>query len=368
MKKVQKVDYFFEGLRVVLGIIIAYALCLVIICMLTGAEGWRDAVYNFAIGPFTSKRRFAQVMSRWAPYMLTGCGMCFVYASGRFSVISEGIINIAPLPILLIMFGTSFGTQVMVGLPKIVNMAVIILACVLTGGLVSMIPAYGREKLGANETVTSIILNTVCAYIAVSLVRNFIANRALSFVATPVYPDNMRFDRWWGNTNAHGGIWLAIAGVIVACVIFYRTRIGTEIRITGVNPTFAKYAGINTRVTPFLGQLLGGMFAGLASCVENFGAYNEFQLSILTNIGMDGLLIAVMARKQPVFVPLTAFVLAYIRTAAAVLNTNTNIPVELVTMLQAVIIFFVAAEGFLGKARAKTIIRISRESAAKEVS
>ena len=126
-----------------------------------------------------------------------------------------------------------------------------------------------------------------------------------------------------------------------------------EIRIYGSNPVFAKYSGINVRIIPFMGQLLGGLFAGLASCVEVFGAYDQYQLSMLTNIGMDGLLIAVMARKQPIFVPLTAFVLASIRTSAAGLNTNTNIPVERVTMLQAVIIFFCCCRGIPGQVCAR---------------
>ncbi len=357
MKKVQKIDYFYEVLRVLLGILIAYALCLVIIVLMTGKDGWRDALYNFAIGPFTTRRRFAQTLSRWAPYMLCGCGMCFVYASGRFSLISEGIINAAPIPIVLIIFNTSF----MMRFPLAVNLVIIVVSCMITGGLIAMIPAFGREKLGANETVTSIILNSVCLYLSLSLIRGFAADRALSFIATPTWPANMSFSRWWGTTNAHSGIWLAIAGVIVACLIFYRTRIGVEIRLTGSNPSFAKYCGISIAVVPFLGQLLGGVFAGLASAVETFGTYNNYQYTMLTNIGMDGLIIAVMARKQPIFVPLTAFVLAYIRTAAANLNTNTNIPVELVTMLQAVIIFFVAAESFLGSSRQKAIEKAARE-------
>lgn len=360
MKKVQRIDSAFEVLRVLLGIVIAYALCLVIIVMVTGSEGARDAIFNFAIGPFTSKRRFAQVLSRMCPYMLIGCGMCFVYASGRFSVISEGIINIAPIPVLYVIFCTTFGTEIMPGMPKIVNQIIIIVSCALVGGLIAMIPAIGREKLGANEMVTSTIMNYVCLYLALWVVRGYMADRGNSFLCTPNYPDNMRFTRYWGNTNLSEGVWVAIIGVIIACVIFYRTRLGVEIRITGANPSFAKYAGINTSITPFMGQVLGGLFAGVGGAVEVFGAYDQYQLSMLTNIGFDGLIIAVMAKKQPVFVPFTAFVLAYIRTAAAVLNTNTNIPVELVTMLQAVIIFFVAAEEFLGKSRQKAIIKASQ--------
>lgn len=362
MKRIQRIDYLYEVLRVVLGIAIAYAACLVIIVLLTGVDGWKDAVYNFAIGPFTSRRRFAQVLSRMAPYILVGCGMCFVYASGRFSMISEGIINIGPLPILLVMFGTNFGMNVMPGLPKIVNQVIIVLSCALTGAVVSMIPAFGRERLKASETVTSIILNLVCVYITLAVIRSTIADRANSYIASPEYPAAMRFTRYWGNTNLSEGIWVAVVGVVIACIIFYRTRLGVEIRVTGANPTFAKYAGINTSITPFMGQVLGGIFAGAASAVENFGAYNNYSMLALTNIGMDGLIIAVMAKKHPIFVPITAFVLAYIRTAASVLNTNTNIPIELVTMLQAVIIFFVAAENFLGKSRQRAIIKAALES------
>jgi simple sugar transport system permease protein len=329
--------------------------------MLTGVDGAQDAIYNFAIGPFTTRRRFTQVLSRLGPYMLTGCGMCFVFASGRFSLISEGIINIAPVPILLVMFAQN---SFMLGMPKIVNLVIIMAACMLTGAFVSMVPAVGRERFGANETITSIILATVCSFIALTVIRATVADRTLTFISTPVYPANMRFARYWGNTNLHEGIWVAVIGVVVACLIYYRSRLGAEIRITGSNPSFAKYAGINTSSIRFMGQVLGGIFAGLAASIEVFGTYEQYYLATLTGIGMDGLLVAVMARKQPIFVPLTAFVLAYIRTAAAVLNTNTNIPVELVTMLQAVIIFFVAAESFLGKARQKAIIRVSREQGA----
>ena len=108
MKKVERVDALFEFLRVLLGIIIAFALCVVIIVIMSGSDAG-EAVRNFMIGPFMTKRRFGHVMAKWAAYMLTGMGMCFIYAAGRFNMAGEGTINLAPMPILLIMFGTSFG-------------------------------------------------------------------------------------------------------------------------------------------------------------------------------------------------------------------------------------------------------------------
>ena len=148
-------------------------------------------------------------------------------------------------------------------------------------------------------------------------------------------------------------------------MLFYRTTLGTKIRICGDNLQFAIYSGINARRMMYAAQLIGGVFAGIGAAIEVFGLYNAYYLQALTNVGMDGLLVAVMAKKSPIFCFVTAFVMSYIRQAAAVLNANTNIPVELVTMLQAVIVLFVAAEEFLGKSRRKAIVKISREEEAK---
>ena len=169
----------------------------------------------------------------------------------------------------------------------------------------------------------------------------------------------MRFSRYWNGSNFTSGIFVALIGLAVALIIFYRTPLGAKIRICGDNLQFAVYSGINAKKMMFSAQVIGGLFAGAAAAVEIFGLYDSYYLSVLTNVGMDGLLAAVMAKKKPVFVPITAFVMAYIGCAAAVLNANTNIPIELVTMLQAVIVLFVAAEEFLGKTRRKVIFNVS---------
>ena len=124
---------------------------------------------------------------------------------------------------------------------------------------------------------------------------------------------------------------------------------------------FAKYSGINTKKTLYLAQLIGGVFAGAAACVDAFGMYTRYQYNVLTNIGMDALIVAVIARKKPVFIPLAAFVLAYVRTSAVILNLSSNIPVEFVNMMQAILILFIAAQSFLQKSKEKVIFKLSYE-------
>ena len=363
MKKIERIDKLFEFLRVFLGIVIAFLVCILIIVVMT-TENAGTAVYNFMVGPFMTKNRFGLVMAKYSSYLLSGLGMCFIYAAGRFNLAGEGAINLAPMPAMILMFGTGFGLNVMTGLPWFVNMAVILGTCLLSGAVILLIPAFGREKLSANEMVTSTILNYFCMYIAQWLLRSTVADRSKSNLTTPLYPDNMCFPRYWNGSAFTAGFWVAIIGLIIALVIYYRTPLGIKIRLCGSNLQFATYSGINAKKMMYLSQLIGGFFFGASACVEVFGLYNAYFLNALTNVGMDGLLVAVMAKKKPIAVPITAFVMAYIRCAANVLNTNTNIPIEIVTMLQAVIVLFVAAEEFLGGIRRKTIYNISRQEEA----
>ena len=82
--------------------------------------------------------------------------------------------------------------------------------------------------------------------------------------------------------------------------------------------------------------------------------------------GFDGLLVAVLARKNPIFVPIAALLLAYLRTGADVVNRATDIPAEFVSVLQAIIILLIAAQMFLSHFKNKIIFKTAREKLVKE--
>lgn len=107
-------------------------------------------------------------------------------------------------------------------------------------------------------------------------------------------------------------------------------------------------------------QVLGAMLSGIGGAVDILGIYDRYMWTALTNMGFDGLLVAVLAKKNPVFVPLGAFLLAYMRTGASILNYTSSIPIEFVDIMQAIIILLIAAEHFLGGYKEKLIFKASR--------
>ena len=94
-------------------------------------------------------------MGKFIPYVLSGCGMCFIYSCGRFSLIGEGIINFAPIIACLVLFKTPFFE----GTPWVIGILILLVVCCVVGGGLALIPAYGREKYNTSEMVTSIIMN-----------------------------------------------------------------------------------------------------------------------------------------------------------------------------------------------------------------
>jgi ABC-type uncharacterized transport system permease subunit len=359
LKKVKQIEFTFEVVRIVVGLLVAFGITLLSIIFV--AKEPFEAIRNFMIGPFENVRNFGQLMGKYTAYILSGCGMCFIYACGRFNLSGEGIVNFAPIvPCLLL-----YTTNIMTNLPLLVNLTIILVTCGITGGLVSLIPAYAREKFGASEMVMSIILNYMLLFVSQYILKKEMVDRDISYLGTPLHPDNARFKRFFGDSNFTTAIFVAIAGWIVASIIFDYMRVGAKIKIVGANIHFAEYAGINSVKMMYVAQFIGGVFSGLAGAVDTFGLFGRYQYIALTNIGMDGLIVAVLAKKNPKFVPLSAFVLAYIRSAAVVLNYTTEIPYEFVDIMSAVLVFFVAAQEFLSKPKNKMIFDASREREAE---
>lgn len=357
MKETRKIEFVFEIFRILVALIIAYGLTLLCIMLISDNPG--EAVYMFAIGPFTSKRRFGQLFGKFIPYLLTGTGMCFVYASNRFNLIGEGVYLMSGCMVALV------GTQMMSPeTPHMVFILVFLVVGALTGAVFGSIPALLREKAKINETVVSIMMNYALLYLATYIVKTKMYDTSITYMASEQLPAAGRLTALIRGTQLHSGIFIGLLAVVVTALIFYKTPLGYNIRICGSNPKFAKAAGISITTSLISAQILGATLAGIGGAVDMMGIYDRYMWTGLTNMGFDGLIVAVLSKKNPIFVPLGAFLLAYMRTGASILNYTTEIPIEFVDIMQAIIILLIAAEHFMGKFKEKLIFNASRKKEA----
>ncbi len=354
MKEARRVEFIFEVLRIVIALVVAYVMTLIFIAFIS--EDPLEAIYVFSVGPFTTARRFGQMMAKFIPYMMTGLSMCLIYACNRFNLIAEGS---------YLMGGCMFTVMAVNFIPETMSPVIAVglglIVGAVSGLIVSFFPTYLREKLGVSEIVTSVMFNYGFLYVSKFLIKFFARDITLSYVGSPLIPINAKLGAVVPRTLFHSGIYIVAIVVMIVCLIFYKTPFGYRVRISGANADFAKAEGIKITGSLIIAQLLAGAISGMGGAIDIMGVYDRYIWDATPGVGTDGLLVAVLARRNPVLVPIAALLLSYMRAGAAILNYATDIPLEMVQMVQGIIILMIGAEEFLGPIRNRMIYRLAQK-------
>ena len=127
--------------------------------------------------------------------------------------------------------------------------------------------------------------------------------------------------------------------------------------MTGLNKNFAAYSGISVTGVIIYSQIISGGIAGLAGAADVLGLYRRFQWQMLPGYGFDGIIIATLARNNPIAVPVAALFLAYIRSGASVMSRMTDVSSEMVAIIQGIMILLVTAQAFLSTWHHRAVVK-----------
>lgn len=359
--KTRTIESGFEVVRILTSILLAFGLAL--IALIFVSEDPVSAIQEFLIGPFRTLRRIGNMVELAIPFTFTGLGICFMYSANQFNVAGEGIFYISGCLTALVCLNISS-----LQLPPVLYITVLVLVGGLIGIAFASIPALLKVKWGVNEVVISIMLNSILMYLGKYILINFMRDPEIAYNASYKLPQSALIPDMIPGTRIHWGLVIAIAFVLLTALIIYRTPLGYSMRLVGKNQQFARYSGVNITFAIISAQLLGGFMAGVGGSVELLGMYERFQWTNLTQHGFDGMLVAILAKTNPLLVPFTALLLAYLRIGADLVNMTADIPAEFITVIQAIVIMLVAAEMFLVDIKNKIIYSAAKRKLRKEES
>lgn len=358
MNKTQKIETVMEVVRILAGLLIAYAVALVILFAISD-----DPVYivrQFIAGPFSSPRRIGSVVNLAVPFTICGLSMCFMYAVNKFNLIGEGIFMLSGAMVSWVALSLAPAN-----LPAVVMVPIMYIVAMATGVVLAFIPAIMDRKFNANVVVVSLMLNSVIVQLSVYILRYKMKDSTIAYIGSKELPASIQLPKILGSFRIQSGLFVAAICVVLVAILFYKTSFGWKMRLVGANPSFSKAVGLSVLGISFTAQLAGGAVAGIAGATEIMCNYTRYQWTQSTQHGFDGLLVAVLAKKNPALVPIGALFLAYIRIGADVVNTSGDIPNEFVTVIQGIIILLVAAESFLSGTKNKLIFKAA-DKAEKE--
>ncbi len=294
---------------------------------------------NASIDPDQAGRAITSTLAAASPLVLTGLAVAIGFKGGLFNIGGVGQVLVGGFSAA--MAGIAVATQ-----PAPVAVTVALLAGVLGGAFYGFIPGALKALTGAHEVVTTIMLNSVAAFVIIGLVNDIFKITGPTFARTADV-GNAALPILFGR-NGNLGIVITVVLVVVTWVLIYRTPLGFEIRTVGANPDAARYAGMNPRRLIVLTMTLCGMFAGLA------GAYEILSLGYYpavfgSSLGFAGITVALLGRANPFGVLLAALLLGAMRAGAPAMQINAKIPIEIIDVIQGLILLFLAAEQVVRK-------------------
>lgn len=294
------------------------------------------------------------ILAAMIPTIFTGLGVCVMFSANEFNLGGEGCVMLGGF------VGTLSGIYLVTGTGLDPFIAVFIAAAI--SGLIMLIPALGKVKLGASEMVSSLMLNYVVLYIILHFLSSVFVDRSKGAIMTYPVAESARIkDIVPGNSHLTWGFVVAIIATILISLFMYRTRWGYQIRMIGINKKFAKYSGMKVAGIIVMSQVIGGMLSGMGGAIENLGRYNTFSWLNLPGYGWAGITIAILAKNNPIFVPVAAFFIAYLNKGCQLMSTYCDVPSEMIDIIQAVIFLFFAAERFLARYRQKLVVKNAQE-------
>jgi simple sugar transport system permease protein len=344
-------NVWFEVLRFVLAIIIAFSISFIIMSFSTDAPF--AAIGNLFVGPLTSIRRFSTVLETMIPLTFAGLAVSVMFKANQFNLAAEGALFMGALTAAIL--------AIYMPGPPIVVIIASMLAAGIVGSLVCAIPGVLKIKWNCSEMVVSLMLNYVMLYFGTYIFNQVARDPDSAYNASYKFREGVKLSNIPSKTRLHTGLIIMVAFVILTYVFIFKTKWGYKLRMTGSNLHFAKCAGISVAGVIMSSQLIGGFIAGVGGSTEMLGMYSRFQWSALPGYGFDGVILNILAKENPAYIPVAAFFVAYLRIGADYMYKQSGVAAEIVAIIEGLVIVLVAATAFLSKFRHRMTTKLSKD-------
>lgn len=318
-----------------------------VVILLTGGSlgDVLEAYQALLVGSVGSVKAISETLTAAAPLILSGLAVAIAFRAGLFNIGGEGQI---------VMGGTFavFAGFAFAGLPMIIHLPLALAFGILGGAIWGFVPGVLKAKTGAHEVIVTIMMN-------------FIAYRTLDYLLkTELFQREGRNDPVSKTVEATAQLpqllgWLNPAlrvhlGLIVALLVagfiwwlLFRTTTGFEFRAVGANPSAARYAGMSTTKVYILVMMIAGGLAGLAGANQVLGLLDRATPGFSASLGFDGIAVALLGRSNPWGVVAAALLFGGLRAGGQQMQVSAGVGIDLIAVVQALIIIFVAAPSLI---------------------
>ena len=275
------------------------------------------------------------------PLILTGLAVAVPLRTGLFNIGGEG---------QMVVGGTVAGFVgfSLTGLPMIIHLPLALLVGIAAGALYGWVPGILKARTGAHEVISTIMLNNIAL-----LVLSWVLTTELFRRADRVDPisksveDAARLPIFVEGLRVNVGLIIAL---LLAAAIFWmmeRSTIGFELNAVGLNPRAATTAGMSPGRSVVIAMTTGGLLAGAAGAAVILGVQGRITDGFSAGLGFTGITVALLGRGGVGGTVAAGLLFGAMRSGGRLMQAETGIALDLVLVLQALVIVFIAAPGLV---------------------
>lgn len=298
----------------------------------TYSEMWKGAFGSFYF--------FTSTLSRATPVILIGMGAVIAFRSGFFNLGAEGQMVLGGLSAALV-------GLYLPGPGWLVCIAALI-AGVVAGGIWSAMAGYFDVRFRVNLLITTLLLNYIATLFAGYMVAYPFKDRtgSAAMAQSAMLDSSLWLPKLFKGMAVHSGLIIAVIAVIALYVYLTKSVSGYEARMLGGNPLFAVYGGIKRTSLMIATMFASGGLAGLAGATEVLGSQYRFIDNAFSSAdyAWTGIMAALLANANPIGTAVAAFFLAALQTGGMGVELNTEVPLEIGAVIQAVLILFITVK------------------------
>ncbi len=273
-------------------------------------------------GAFGSLRALSETTVWATPYIFAGLAVAVGFKGGLFNIGAEG--QLAFGAVAAAWAGYALPALIHTNIPPAIHIVLTVGIGMLAGAIWGAIPGYLKAKTGAHEVINTIMMNYIALNITSFLLNGPMKDRSpLNVVArTPMIADSAQIMPIFSGYRFHWGFIFALLLAFGIWWLLWKTKLGFEIRTTGLNPDAAKYAGIDVAKTIVITMGLSGALAGLAGAMEVAALIHRHELGFSTGLWFYAIAIALLGKNHPGGVVLASLLFAAMRNGATRMQSS----------------------------------------------
>ncbi|MHA6258768.1 ABC transporter permease [Sporosarcina sp. CAU 1771] len=317
-------------ISIILGLLVG-----AVVMLLSGYDPVKGyiALWN---GIFGDIYAIGETIRQISPYILAGLAVAFAFRTGLFNIGVEGQLIVGWFAAAYV--GTAFD------LPAIIHLPFALIAAAVAGALWGFIPGLLKAKLRVHEVIVTIMMNYIALHTVNALIKAVTGTYKTDKVKETASLRSEFLSNLTDFSTLHYGILVALAMVAVMWFILEKTKTGYELKSVGFNDHASQYAGMNVEKNIILSMVISGAFAGLGGAMEALGTFGYMaNMGGFTGIGFDGIAVALLGANTPLGVIFGASLFGSLKYGAGNMPNEADIPLEIVSIIIALIIFFVAS-------------------------